>query len=254
MPVSNVRTMLLLASASLLAACGGTSNETDLDVIDAELVDAGNRADPAVTGALSDQIMVDPSLAQQKNGMVVRPPSEPYGAPKPATDVAAGGEGGATIAGERLTRAPAPVRSGAECTDCTAARQSVTLGGLAARQRTARSGGCAANLDYSASWANRLPRELPLVPGARVTEAAGANGGDCALRVVSFQSDQPVQTLLDWYYTRATRAGFTGEVQADGDDRVLGGTRARDDGAYVVFVRPRRGGGSEAEVVVNKGV
>ena len=34
-----------------------------------------------------------------------------------------------------------------------------------------------------------------------------------------------MQTMLDWYYTRASKAGYASEHQADGDEHVMGGTR-----------------------------
>ena len=152
-----------------------------------------------------------------------------------------------------LMKAPAPVAAGQGCTQCAAAREAVTLGGLAARQKNAGASKCAASLQYSAGWAQRLPADLPLYPQARVTEAAGTEGGQCALRVVSFSAAQPMQNLLDWYYTRAVRAGYSSEHQVDGKQHILGGTRARDDGAYVLYMTARADGGTDIDLVANNG-
>ncbi|MDT8760109.1 hypothetical protein MZO42_15520 [Sphingomonas psychrotolerans] len=229
-----------------LAGCGGPAPANNM-ISDAEL---GNVADPAITGAIQDPIMVDPQLGAQANGDAVRPPSQPYSGGVPDDAVAANGEKMNTAG---LMKAPAPV-AGKDCPQCKAAREAVTLGGLAARQPNARIKGCAGALQYSARWAQRLPADLPLYPQARVTEAAGAQGGNCALRVVSFSAAQPVDALLDWYYTRARRAGYTAEHQVDGAQHILGGTRTRDDGAYVLFLTRRRDGGTDMDLVVNNGI
>ncbi len=69
-----------------------------------------------------------------------------------------------------------------------------------------------------------------------MTEAAGSTAGKCQLRVVSSSSPQPMQAMLDWYYTKAIRGGYTSEHQVDGQEHILGGTRDKDGGAYVLFL------------------
>jgi hypothetical protein len=229
-----------------LAGCGGSDTGNNM-MSDAEL---GNAADPAVSAALQDPIMVDPQLGRQANGDAIRPPSQPYSGGVPSDAVAANGTRVDTTG---LMKAPAPTK-GKDCPQCKAASESVTLGGIAARQPNARIKGCAGALQYSASWAQRLPADLPLYPQARVTEAAGAQGGKCALRVVSFSAAQPVDALLDWYYTKATRAGYSSEHQTEGAQHILGGTRGRDDGAYVLFLTARRDGGTDVDLVANNGI
>lgn len=226
-----------------LAGCGGPAPDNSVD-------NGANAADPALTSALQDQIMVDPQLSRQANSDAVRPPSQPYSGGVPADGVAANTD---TVDNGKLLRAPAPVAAGKDCTQCAAAREAVTLGGLAQRQKNAKTSGCASQLTYSAGWAQRLPADLPLYPQARVTEAAGTDGGKCRLRVVSFSTAQPMQTMLDWYYTRAIRGGYTSEHQVDGQEHILGGTRDRDDGAYVLFLTARSDGGTDVDLVANNG-
>ena len=148
-----------------LAACGGADSVSNTDQA------AGNAADPALASALQDQIMVDPQLGRQANSDAVRPPAQPYSGGVPDDAVAANGD---KVNMEGLMKAPAPVPSDKNCSQCAAARDSVTLGGLAARQKDKRTSQCAGSLTYSAGWANRLPADLPLFPQARVTEAAGS--------------------------------------------------------------------------------
>ncbi|MGK6318149.1 hypothetical protein [Sphingomonas sp. DT-204] len=247
--MSRIPLALLLPIA--LAACGGGApQQQNVDTLDQELAEgiSNNGSDPLLTGALQDQIMVDPQLAQKSNADSVRPPSQPYAAPVPATDVAAGP---APAAGE-VMRTPPPVAGG--CPQCKAADESLTLGALAARQKGRGAPGCIAKLRYAAGWANRLPRDIPLYANARVIEAAGVQDAQCSLRVASFTVPQPMQAMLDWYYTRAVKAGFTAEHQSDGIQHVLGGTRDRDGGAYVLYLTPREGGGTDVDLIANNGV
>lgn len=247
----NVLQGIVIAAIALsLAGCGSrAAQDANLDSLDNELVDAGsgNAQDPAMTAALHDQIMVDPALAQQANKDTVRPPAKPYSGELPADTVGATSSASAGPA-EALKHAPAP----GSCPQCVAARESLTLGALAARQKDKSTASCAADMHYSASWANRLPADVPLYPDARVSEAAGNASGACALRAVSFSTGAPMQTVLDWYYTRTTGAGYTAEHQADGADHVLGGTR-RDGGAFALFLTSRRDGGTDVDLVANNG-
>ena len=230
-----------------LAACGGGgADNQNVDALDNEIT--GNTADPALMGALQDQIMVDPQLAGQANKDAIRPPSQPYGAPLPAETVAAA-KAAMPKEGE-LLKAPAP--SG-KCDACDAQGQALTLGSLAAQQKDKRTAGCAARVNYSAQWAARLPAAMPLHPQARVSEAAGVQDGQCSLRVVSFSTPQPLQTMIDWYYTRAVKGGYTAEHQAKDGQHVLGGTRGRDGSAYVVFLSSRADGGTDLDLVANGG-
>ena len=217
--------MSILIACCLLAGCGASREEADLDAVDAELT-AANTPDPAITAALHDQIMVDPGLTAQANGDAIRPPAQPYAAPLPAPDVAAG----SAAADEALERAPAAQA----CADCGSGG-SLTLAQLAGGGR--RRSTCTAAIRYSAGYANRLPAGLPLHPDARVIEAAGADGANCHLRVVSFTLSQPVDRTLDWFYTRARRARFAAEHRVAGDEHVLGGTRG-DGAAFVVYASP----------------
>lgn len=240
---------LALAAAIAVAACGGEDPNRNLDSLDAELADGnstGNQRDPALTSALRDQIMVDPQLAAQSNPDAVRPPSRPYAAPVPADQPNRAAAAEARTS-EKLQSAPAATKT---CTQCAARRDAMTLGGLAARQGGG-TGACAANVSYSTRWATALPSAVPLYPDARVVEAAGNSNGGCQLRVVSFATSAPVQTVLDWYYTRVSGAGYSAEHQADGNQHVLAGTKG--EGAYAIFVAKRDDGGADVDLVVNNG-
>jgi len=230
--------------ALLLAGCGDDRPPAaqDLADLDRELA-TDNAHDPALTAALADQIMVDPALVQSANAHAVRPPDQPQSAgiapdqppvdPVPAAAV------------------PAAPTSRADCPDCAARRNTLTIGALAERQRDAATAGCAASIGYSATWATRLPDALPLYPGATIREAAGSDANGCRLRVVAFATGASPAKAIGFYHARARAAGYTAEVQADRDSRIVGGTRG--DAAFVIYADPRAGGGSDVQMVVNGG-
>lgn len=235
---------ILLAVAPALLMLGACSkqpaSQQALDTLDNQLAEPGNQRDPALTTALRDQIMVDPALTQTANANVVRPPNRPDPGSVPPSTTGARADG-VTAADLK----PVPAATG-DCPACRKAEGALTLGELARRQ-SAATAPCADTLSYSATWANRLPAEVPLYPDARVQEAAGNDA--CGLRVVSFASTAPVGRILDWYHARVTRAGFSAEHQADGAQHVLGGTRGAV--AYVIYVTPDPNGGSDVDLVVN---
>ena len=241
-----IRSLPLLALA--LVACGKTpASQQDLNSLDAELTasEAGNVRDPALTAALADQIMVDPQLAQSSNGNAVRPPPRPDSGAVPPDGIA-----NRSDPTDPATLKHAPAASGT-CPECQAAKGALTLGALAERQTNPGAAACAAAIGYGAGWASRLPADLPLYPDARLAEAAGADRNGCRLRVVSFASNAAVDRLIDYYYTKATAAGYSAGHRTDGAQHVLGGTRGND--AYVVYVTAHKGGGSDVDIVSNAG-
>lgn len=214
------RTLPILA-AIMLAACSGGSDANDLAAIDNALA---NEADPALTSAIEDQILVDPNLVQQANATTARPPATPVQAQYPAEAPAGAGQ-------PRVQRA------------------SGTSGAANADPVTGR---CGAALEHGPQWADRLPPEFPAYPGGRVTEAAGLDGPDCRVRVVTFRTSHGFDRVLDHYRALASRAGFSAEVQQRGADHMLGGVNRRSDGAFVLIVTPADGG-SDVALIVNNG-
>ena len=204
---------MALAGMAALAACGPSSDKAELASLDKQI--AGNEADPALTSALEDQILVDPSLAQQSNRNAVRPPESPARSQYPA---------------------PAEDR-GASRSD-----------GLATP--SARAAACGDELDYGPGWARRLPPAFALYPGASLTEAAGQDRADCRMRVVTFKTDAAWRQVVDYYQRRAIGAGYSSEGQVRGTDHILGGVNARDGGAFYLIVTPLARG-SDVALIVN---
>ena len=62
-----------------------------------------------------------------------------------------------------------------------------------------------------------------------------------------------MQTVVDYYYTRARRSGYSADYEVRGGEHVLGGVRDNDGGAYVVFLNRNAGGGTSVDIVANNG-
>lgn len=232
---------LALAPAVLLAACGKDEEARPRPADD---------GDAALSGALADQIMVDPDLAGQNQGgggIVVGTGS---GALPPednsATSVdAARREALALVGGTgRMQEAP-QARSvpgdqppGA---DLTAASRAAA---------TSQSGvNCAGKVSYTMVWADRLPEAFPVYPRGNVQEAAGTDADGCALRVVNFTTPVPLQDVMNFYYTRARAAGYKADRAIQGGDDMLGGSKGNS--SYVVYTRKSPTGRTEVDLVTN---
>ncbi|HEY0130084.1 MAG TPA: hypothetical protein VGB57_01675 [Allosphingosinicella sp.] len=202
-----------LGAALALAACdrgGGESN----------LADLANDADPAVTSALNDQILVDENLATQSNKNAARPSPTPAAASYPAPDASPSAPG-------KAASPPAALAGPKGCSD-------------------------ARRFDYNMAWAGKLSPNFPVYPGGKVTEAAANNSGGCSTRVVTFATAENWQRVLDWYHTRAVRAGYSSEHQVREGDHILAGSNEGDKGAFYLIVTPKPKG-SEVALIANNG-
>jgi hypothetical protein len=217
--------LIAVFPALLLAACNGA---------DDELADPGD-GDALESSALGAQIMVDPDLAGQNlansalsaelgDGMLPPERSSPEAVAKARSDALAqlGGLG-------NLKKAPA--LSGSQ--ESGAAR-ALTAAGRAAAAPGGH-GDCAALASYTAEWAAKLPANFPIYPMGSVQEVAGTDEGGCSLRVVTFLTAVPLGEVLDYYYTRASKAGFSSNHVMDGDYDLLGGSKGK--ASYLVYGR-----------------
>lgn len=202
--------LIIAASLALtLAGCNGAG-------VQDETAKRGPDADPALTSALEDQILVDPALAQQSNRNAVRPPETPTQAQYPAE---------------------------------TGAAEKARLGLMDGNGASCGTG----PFNYDMSWAKRLPADFALYPNARVTEAAGNNERGCSMRVVTLASADAPERVLDFYRSRALNTGYTAEQQRRDGDHVLAGGNPRNGGAYYLIVTPKPTG-SEIALIANNGV
>ena len=220
--------LLAIAAALAVGGCKQKPSDAELNRLDNSLM--ANDTDPALTSALQDQIMVDPSLAQQSNKNAVRAPSSPPAAqyPLPA------GPQQAQVNGQPAKPGAKPVQT-------------------AAAEPGERGADCGARLNYNAGWAQKLPAAFAVYPGAKVTDAAGLDAPDCRARVITFTSAAPPQRVLDYYRARATGAGYSAEHQMREGDHILAGTVGRTDRAFYLILTPLKGGGSDVAMITNGG-
>ena len=211
--------VLACATALAFAGCHKADQQKSVDALDKELTST-NAADPAVSGALQDQIMVDPQLASKANAHSIRPPDQPLGVPLPPSE-------------HRATADTAPPQ---------------TLGQRAYASINPGKSGCNMAVRYSALWATKLPADLPIYPQGHVSEAAGSDTPTCHLRVVSFRSTAGQQTIADYYTSQGHQAGY--EVGLSGD--TLNGTRAKD-GAMFSITLTAANSGTDVDIVSNAG-
>lgn len=226
-PFSRIARLVLFAvfPALLLAACGGGEKQQG-EAADGDALEAS---------ALGDDIMVDPDLASGnlansavaadlRDGILPPERRSPEAIARARADALAlvGGSGS-------LRKAPAAsggTNSGAGQALTAAAKAAASPGG---------GGDCAANAAYSTSWAGKLPEAFTVYPLGAVQDAAGNDEAGCSLRVVTYLSAVPLNEVLDYYYTRATNAGYSAAHAMDGDYNVLGGTREK--ASYIVYGR-----------------
>jgi hypothetical protein len=212
---------------------------------------APDHSDPLMTAALADQIMVDPDMVNRNSanhaaslasadGSIPRPDAGPEAA------IAARDEALALVGGSAaLRRAPAPERIEGELPP------EATLSVAARAAATPDGHDCAAQAQFGAVWAARMPPAFPVYPRGAVQEAAGSDSGQCRLRVVNFTTPVTLNDVLDFYYTRAIADGFVVQAITQGQDNVLGGVR--QERSFMVFARPAAGGQTSVDLVTTGG-
>jgi len=224
-----------LASALLLAGCGQGKPDAE-----------ATSDDPAMTNALGDQIMVDPNMAGGKgaavaanSGQVELPPEQ-----RSPEAIASAKQEAAKVAGGALQGAPAASQGNA-----APLMEGAATAAQVAQQAKAASTDCTQKVQYSNTWAAKLPADIPVYPRGAVQEAAGTDSDGCSLRVINFVTPVTVQDVMDFYYTKASKSGYSAEHRMDGNDNVLGGKKGGL--AYVVYARKLANGLSEVDLITS---
>lgn len=237
-PISNRARLCVvtaLSGAFLLAGCGGPKDAP-----------APAESDPAVTGALGDEIMVDPNMSGNdgaavaaNGGQIELPPQQ-----RSPEAIDAAREEAMVQAGGSLKSAPAP-----QVGKASALVESAATAAQVAQEAKAASADCTKKAQYSATWAAKLPKDLPVYPRGAVQEAAGTDADGCHLRVVNYVSPVTPKDVIDFYFTKATGAGYGAEYRMDGSDHVIGGRKGGQ--AYVVYARKLGNGLTEVDLVAS---
>jgi len=223
----------VMAGVLALAGCGGSQKRDEAVPDD----------DPVVSGALGDEIMVDPELAGQKGSAgdtAIELPSEQ----RSPEAVAAAKAEALKLAGGSIEAAPDPEPGEAGVLVSGA----VTAAQVAAAARASKAD-CAGKVEYSAKWAAALPEALAVYPQGAVREAAGTDRDGCMLRVVSFLTPVTVDDVMDFYYTRVRSRGYDARHMVEKDGHVLGGKKA--GASYLVYARKLDNGLTEVDLVAS---
>lgn len=232
--------LAIAAPVALLAGCGGEEKAPEPE------------NDPAMTAALQDRIMVDPDLVGQNraNAAASLPDGDgsiPTEVSSPEAVAAARADALSLVGGPgRMEKAPKPRSvSGAlpeGSTLTAAARAAASPGGTE---------NCAEAATYTANWAAKMPETFPVYPRGAVQEAAGTDSGKCRLRVVNFLTPVPLAEVMDFYFTRASKAGFQVDHAMIDGENTLGGSH--QGSSFVVYARSQKNGLTSVDLVTNGG-
>lgn len=241
MPIFRPVATLALVSVIALTGCG---KEPDAKPKPAD------EGDAALSGALADQIMVDPDLAGQNQAGGAIAVGTGSGALPPDDNSEASIEAA-------KSEALAMVGGTGKMKDAPKARivpgnqpPGAELSAASRAAATSRSGAnCASKVSYTMVWADRLPEPFPVYPRGNVQEAAGTDADGCALRVVNYTTPVPLNDVMDFYYTRAQAAGYKADRAQQGGDDMLGGSKGSS--SYVVYTRKLATGRTEVDLVTS---
>jgi len=213
------RVLTGFAAVALLSGCG----EPDKDALE-------EGADPELSGALDEGAGADGAGLSEEQ----RSPEA----------IAAARQDAARKAGGTLESA-----SQASGGEVTLLFEGAAKAAQVSAQSRADAIDCAAKAGYSPSWADRLPDALSVYPRAAVQEAAGINSDACKLSVVTFVTPVGAKDVIDYYYTRARKAGYGADYLVEGGDHVLGGSNAAR--AYLVSARKLDDGLTEVDLIAS---
>ncbi len=113
---------------------------------------------------------------------------------------------------------------------------------------------CAAQMDFTARWAARMPAAVPLFPRSNTLDAAGIAGGGggqtCDLRAVAFATPVAPDAVAGFYRAMMAKAGLAPQVTMRDGDMVVQG--AKGAGRAALFVRTDPHGITRGELIVSR--
>ncbi|MCJ2184674.1 hypothetical protein MTR62_18555 [Novosphingobium sp. 1949] len=203
-------------------------------------------SDPAMTGALGDDILVDPDMTGQDGSAVSADDGEVSLPPEDRSPeaIADARKQALALAGGKLRAAPQPQAGGAE----ELAEGAATAAQVARASQQARTD-CTKALAFSNTWAAKLPAAFPVYPRGAVNDAAGVNADGCAMIVVNYATPVSPTDIIAFYYTMASKAGYGAQYRTADGQSVLGGRKGGQ--AYVVYANTAAKGVTEVNLFVS---
>lgn len=203
-------------------------------------------SDPAMSGALGDDIMVDPDMAGQEGAAVAADDGEISLPPEAmsADAITAARKLAAKVAGGAIKAAPQPRQGGIPILTESAA----TAAQVAAASKTAKTD-CTKKLAFSNTWAAKLPGNLPIYPRGAVQEAAGVDKDGCAMIVVNYATPVSPQEIMAFYYTMADKAGYGAEYRRADGQYAIGGRKGEK--AFLVYANKAGEGVTEVNLITS---
>lgn len=247
--MTNIRSIsriafLAFSAGLVLSACSSGDDE------DGAAANAARQSDPALTGALAEQIMTDTDLISQNraNNAATFGPQDgslPTLDSSPKAIGAARGQAMELVGGSSKMQAVPDARRVSDQLPAGVAL-SVVARAAASGQSAAQ---CAGAAQYSAAWAAKMPDGFPVYPLAAVQEAAGNEAQGCQLRAINFLTPVSLKDILDFYYTSALAAGYSAEhIMQDGVS-IVGGVKG--DASFVVYASSFPDGSTQVDLVTN---
>ncbi len=223
----------------LLAACGNP---------EAEL--AVQPDDPIMSRALGENMMIDPDLTGQNQANAAISDGSRDGSLPPlnATKEAIAAARSEAIEQVGSLAEMRSVGEPSEAGDDAKRPRPITMVARMESSGIIRAE-CTDKASYTAAWAARMPDVLPVYPRGAVQSAAGISDDGCNARAVNFRTPVSGADVLDFYFTKAAKAGFDTEFRQSGAEQVLHG--AKGDTSFAIYVSAASVGIVEVDLVTS---
>ncbi|WP_114521927.1 hypothetical protein [Altererythrobacter sp. ZODW24] len=214
-----------VTSCLLLAACS-----------DSEVELPAHPDDPIMSRALGESMMIDPDLTGQNQANAAISDGSRDGS-LPPLNVSPDAISKARAEAIDQVGGLAEMRSIGSPAEVTGEDDQPLPPTLVARMAKSKfvTGECAGKASYTTAWAARMPEALPVYPHGAVQSAAGIAGGTCSTKAVNFRTPVPLPDVLDFYFTKAAKAGFKTEFSQIGGEQVLSGKKGGE--SFAVYAR-----------------
>lgn len=226
-------------AALALAAVTGCGDET----VDAP-VDVLTQ-DPQLARALHDPLMVDPDLAwrtEANAAIALRDghPLPPFDAREDASNRAREAARLDLLENGQIPTVPGFASDGGGVSLATIATADEMVKAVGARTD------CITQMDASLGWSTRMPPTSSVMPHGMVQQAAGADVGNCVVRVVRYLVPAAIEDVLEYHLTKVDRERFDITLYNAPEVQMVA---ERRDQKLAVHMRPGPGGMTAVDVV-----